>query len=120
MIHVIDRSDCLWEQKFRDVIEVLEEVGTEKIPMINMFNKIDLIGGEPGVRHDQYGRIQDVYASAETKDGLDILKKAISEQKVLQEKCYYRADGPTKCDSQSAKGDDYLEENYYPKRESLF
>ena len=120
LIHVIDRSDYLWEQKFRDVIEVLKEVGTQNIPIINLFNKIDLIGGEPGVRHDQYGRIQDVYASAETKDGLDFLKKAISEQKVLQEKCYYRADGPAKCDSQSAKGDDYLEENYYPKRESLF
>ena len=120
LIHVIDRSDCLWEQKFRDVIEVLEEVGTENIPMINMFNKIDLIGGEPGVRRDQYGTIQDVYASAETKDGLVLLKKAISEQKVLREKCYYHADGPTRCDSQSAKGDDYLEENYYPKRESLF
>ena len=77
--------------------------------MINMFNKIDLIGGEPGVRRDQYGRIQDVYASAETKDGLDLLKKAISEQKVLREKCYYRADGLTRCDSQSAEGDDYLE-----------
>ncbi len=119
LIHVIDRSDCLWEQKFRDVIEVLEEVGTENIPMINMFNKIDLIGGEPGVRRDQYGRIQEVYASAETKDGLDLVKKAISEQKVLRENYYYCADGSTRCDSQSAKGDDNLEENYYPKRESL-
>ena len=85
LIHVIDRGDCLWEQKFRDVIEVLKEVGTQNIPMINMFNKIDLIGGEPGVRRDQYGRIQDVYASAETKNGLDLLKRAISEQKVLRE-----------------------------------
>ena len=120
LIHVIDRSDGLWEQKFRDVIEVLKEVGTQNIPMIKMFNKIDLIGGEPGVRRDQYGRIQDVYASAETKDGLDLLKKAIREQKDLREKCYYPSDSPANWESQSAEGEDYLEENYSPKRESLF
>ena len=85
-----------------------------------MFNKIDLIGGEPGVRRDHYGRIQDVYASAETKDGLDLLKKAIREQKDLREKCYYPADSSADCEFQSAEGDDYLEENYSPKRESLF
>jgi len=98
----------------------LKEVGTQNIPVINMFNKIDLIGGEPGVRRDQYGRIQDVYASAETKNGLDLLKKAISEQKDLREKCYYPADDSTKCESQSAELDDCLKENYSPKRESLF
>ena len=120
LIHVIDRSDYLWEQKFRDVIEVLKEVGAQNIPMINMFNKIDLIGGEPGVRRDQYGRIQDVYASAGTKNGLDLLKRAISEQKGLREKCYYPAGGSTNCEPQIEEGDDYLKENYSPKRESLF
>ena len=88
--------------------------------MIKMFNKIDLIGGEPGVRRDQYGRIQDVYASAETKNGLDLLKNAIREQKDLREKCYYPANGSSNYESQRAEGDDYLTENYSPKRESLF
>ena len=120
LIHVIDRSDCLWEQKFRDVIEVLKDVGSQNVPMINMYNKIDLIGGEPGVRRDQYGRIQEVYASAETKNGLDLLKKAISEQKELREKCYDPAHGPTSYGSQSVEGDNYLDENYSPKPESLF
>ena len=119
LIHVIDRSDCLWEQKFRDVIEVLKEVGAQNIPMINMFNKIDLIGGEPGVRRDQYGRIQGVYASAQTKNGLDLLKRAISEKKGLREKCYDPSDGATNCEPQIAEGDDYLKENYSPKRESF-
>ena len=120
LIHVIDRSDCLWEQKFRDVIEVLKDVGSQNVPMINMYNKIDLIGGEPGVRRDQYGRIQEVYASAETKNGLDLLKKAISEQKELREKCYHPAHGPTSYGSQGVEGDNYLDENYSPKPESLF
>ena len=53
----------------------MKEVGTQNIPIINMFNKIDLIGGET-VWYDQYGRIQDVYASAQ-KSGLDLLKKGI-------------------------------------------
>ena len=88
--------------------------------MINMYNKIDLIGGEPGVRRDQYGRIQEVYASAETKNGLDLLKKAISEQKELREKCYHPAHGPTSYGSQGVEGDNYLDENYSPKPESLF
>ena len=42
------------------------------------------------------------------RNGLDLLKKAISEQKDLREKCYYPADGSTSCESQSAEGDDYL------------
>ena len=86
--------------------------------MINMFNKIDLI--EPNrVRRDQYGRIQDVYASAGAKNGLDLLRKAISEQKVLREDRYYRANGPTNCEPNGAEGDDCLKENYSPNRESL-
>ena len=85
LIHVVDRSDSLREQKFQDVIKVLKEVGAQNIPTINMFNKIDLIGGEPGVRRDQYGRIKDVYASAETKNGLDLLKKPLVNKKFARE-----------------------------------
>ena len=120
LIHVIDRSDCLWEQKFRDVIEVLKEVGAQNIPIINMFNKIDLIGGEPGVRHDQYGRIQDVYASAEKKNGLDLLKKPLANKKICERNVIIQRMAQLVVSPQSAEGSDYLKENYSPKRESLF
>ncbi len=120
LIHVVDRSDSLWEQKFQDVIHVLNEVGAQKIPRVNMFNKIDLIKEEPGVRRDQYGRIVDVFGSAETKVGLELLKKAISEQKHFLERCDYVANKPANYGSAEEDVDDRFEENYSTKRESLF
>ena len=84
-----------------------------------MFNKIDLIKQEPGVRRDQYGRISDVYASAETKDGLGLLKKAISEQKLFRESREHLRGKSTKTGFAGEEKDNLLEENYSPKRESL-
>ena len=61
--------------KEQKIIMMAQESGNE-IEMTNAlsqlvstctFNKIDVIGGEPGVRRDQYGRIQDVYASAKKR-----------------------------------------------------
>ena len=41
------------------------------------FNKIDVKGLEPRVEHDQYGRINNVWASAESKKGLNFVKQAV-------------------------------------------
>ena len=85
-----------------------------------MFNKIDLIKHEAGVSHDQYGRITDVYASAANKDGLDFLKKAISQQKILRTSRYSLAKNSGSSGLVFEKDNEVLSENYSPKRESLF
>ena len=61
----------------KDVELVLTEVKAEKVARINLFNKIDLKGIDPRVEHDQYGRINNVWISAENKKGLNFLKQAV-------------------------------------------
>ena len=119
LIHVIDRSDKLWERKYQDVMDVLREVGAGDVPTINLFNKIDLIGEEPRVRHDQCGRIKEVYASASRSSGLDLLKSAISQQKVFIYKKKPSSVLGKVADGEFESGVANEAENYYTKRESL-
>lgn len=77
LIHVIDYSDENWRSHMKDVELVLTEVKAEKVARINLFNKIDVKGIDPRVEHDQYGRINNVWISAENKKGLNFLKQAV-------------------------------------------
>ncbi len=77
LIHVIDYADENWRRHMDDVEIVLREVKAEKVPRINLFNKIDIKGLDPRVEHDQYGRISSVWASAKNKQGLNLLKQAV-------------------------------------------
>lgn len=77
LIHVVDYADENWRSHMADVEIVLKEVKAEKVARINLFNKIDLKGVDPRVEHDQYGRINKVWISAEENKGLDLLKQAV-------------------------------------------
>ena len=94
LVHVIDYSDENWRQHFQDVLDVLKEVGANDIPRINLFNKIDLVGEEPRIAHDQYGRIECVWISASSKQGVDLVKKAVFSHKTFD-------DSNIDCDSMS-------------------
>ena len=85
LIHVIDYSDENWRQHFQDVLDVLKEVGANDIPRINLFNKIDLVGEDPRIAHDQYGRIECVWISASNKLGVDLVKKAVFSHKTFDD-----------------------------------
>lgn len=80
LLHVIDISDPLWEDHRAVVIEVLAELGANTTPVINVFNKSDLLPREEleAVRERISNLIPDaVFASAETDGGLDALKRAL-------------------------------------------
>ena len=77
LIHVIDYADENWRRHMKDVELVLAEVKAEKVARINLFNKIDVKGLDPRVEHDQYGRINNIWVSAENKKGLYFLKQAV-------------------------------------------
>ena len=100
-------------------MDVLREVGAGNVPTINLFNKIDIIGEEPRVRHDQCGRIKEVYVSASKSSGLDLLKSAISQQKVFIYKKRSSSVMGESADERFESGVANEAENYYPKRESL-
>lgn len=87
LLHVIDISDPQWRETVFAVEQVLGELGVDDIPMIQVFNKIDLQDGwEAKIDHN--GEWCKVWISAASGAGLDLLKEAIAAQlhgHVLQE-----------------------------------
>lgn len=80
LLHVIDVSDPLWEDHRAVVVEVLSELGANHKPVVNVFNKVDLLPPEEleAVRERVANLIPDaVFASAETDGGLEALKRAM-------------------------------------------
>jgi GTP-binding protein HflX len=49
LLHVVDASDPLRNERIDQVREVLKSIGAGDIPSLLVFNKVDLLGGEPGV-----------------------------------------------------------------------
>lgn len=79
LLHVIDISDPQWRDTVSSVQQVLDELGVNDIPLIQVFNKIDLHEGwEPKVDYTQ-GACK-VWLSAAKGLGLDLLKEAIAAQ----------------------------------------
>ncbi len=89
LLHVVDASDPLREERIAQVDEVLHAVGAGDIPQLLVFNKIDRIeGAEP--RHDAQDGIPDesrrerVWISARDGRGLDLLEQALGRRLGLQ------------------------------------
>ena len=75
LLHVVDASnpDCEHQREVAD--ETLKQIGAGDIPVIYVYNKIDLTeSGEPVVRDDS------IYISARGKDGLEELIQLISKK----------------------------------------
>ncbi len=80
LLHVIDVSHPRLEDRIEVVERVLEEIGCEHLPRIQVFNKIDLLL-EPEVLdrlRDRYPEA--VFVSAKTGEGLDVLTQKIYER----------------------------------------
>jgi len=81
LIHLVDSSDEMKEQKIDEVFEVLEEIGADEVPQILVMNKIDrLIGRAPGVEIEQPHSVDKSWVSAQSGAGMDELMQLISEQ----------------------------------------
>lgn len=97
LLHVVDASDPLRDERIAQVDEVLEEIGAGDIPQLFVFNKIDRLHDRAGddtaapageavdaepmrARHDRpaEGRGR-VWVSARDGAGLDLLRGAIAE-----------------------------------------
>lgn len=79
LLHVIDISDAHWRDNVFSVQQVLDELGVHDIPVIQVFNKIDLKEGWVPKIDYQEGKCK-VWISASANLGLDLLKEAISTQ----------------------------------------
>jgi GTP-binding protein HflX len=80
LLHVIDLSDPFRLERQADVEAVLESIGADRIPVIRVFNKIDLSGHEPTLQRDDRGQPSAVSISAHTGLGLEQLRQAVSDR----------------------------------------
>lgn len=80
LIHVIDAHEPERTLQIEQVMNVLKEIGADKIPLLEVYNKIDLMEDvQPQLQRDETGKPQRVWVSAQNKQGLDLLVQAIDE-----------------------------------------
>lgn len=79
LLHVVDAASSTRIEQIEQVNIVLKEIGADHIPQILVWNKIDLMGLQPSVEFDEYGKIQRVCTSAQGGIGLDLLRHALGE-----------------------------------------
>ncbi|MCG7199016.1 GTPase HflX [Marinobacter pelagius] len=81
LLHVIDSHDGRRDDNIEQVENVLAEIGADEIPVLQVFNKIDLLEGfTPRIDRNEEGIPVRVWVSAVTGEGLDVLFDAIVER----------------------------------------
>ena len=76
LLHVIDVSNPEWQQQARVVEELITELGADRLPRINVFNKSDLVGTGEIMPHGE----DIVSLSAKTGQGVDELLAMIDRR----------------------------------------
>jgi GTPase len=79
LLHVSDAADEERERLHQVVDQVLEEIDAGDLPQLHVMNKIDLTDGEPRIVRDADGVPRQVWLSAHTGQGLDLLRQALGE-----------------------------------------
>lgn len=81
LLHVVDAADEYNIEKISQVEEIIEEIGAGKIPTILVMNKIDCLENfAPRLDRDEAGRVNRVWISSQTGEGVDLLYQALAEQ----------------------------------------
>ncbi len=79
LLHVVDASSADRDAQIEAVNLVLKEIGADAIPQVLVYNKIDLTAFPPQVEVNEYGKIARVWISAETGQGLDLLRHVLGQ-----------------------------------------
>ncbi|MEZ2745238.1 ribosome rescue GTPase HflX [Halopseudomonas bauzanensis] len=81
LLHVIDSADDERTSNIEQVNLVLDEIGASALPMLEIYNKIDLLENfEPQIQRDGNGVAVRVWLSARDGRGLELLGQAIAER----------------------------------------
>jgi GTP-binding protein HflX len=78
LLHVVDANDPLRDERIDQVREVLKGIGAGDIRELLVFNKIDLSGDKPRSIAGADGVATQVWASAASGEGLDVLRDALA------------------------------------------
>jgi GTP-binding protein HflX len=76
LLHVIDASSPEMHEQIDAVNVVLKEIGCD-VPMLKVYNKIDLSGDAPSSHEHAPNQPDRVYVSAHSGEGLDLLREAV-------------------------------------------
>ena len=80
LLHVIDAHEPERKEQIEQVMEVLGEIGADELPLLEIYNKVDLLEGvEPQIQRDANGRPERVWISAREGQGLELVRQAIAE-----------------------------------------
>ena len=78
LLHVIDAADARKIENIEAVNLVLEEIKADKVPVLLVYNKIDLLENvAPHIEYDDENKPVAVYLSAHSGEGLELLLEAI-------------------------------------------
>lgn len=81
LLHVIDCQDEERQDHIDQVHKVLDEIGADEVPMLQVYNKIDLLPGQDArVDRDEEGVPYRVWLSAQSGQGIDLLMDAVRER----------------------------------------
>ena len=76
LLHVIDASSSEMHEQIEAVEAVLKEIGNT-VPVLRVYNKIDLSGDQPRLSEITPNQPDRVYVSSHTGAGLSLLKQAV-------------------------------------------
>lgn len=80
LVHVIDAHEPERMEQIEQVLAVLGEIGAEGLPILEVYNKLDLLEDvEPQIQRDADGKPQRVWVSARDGRGLELVGQAIAE-----------------------------------------
>lgn len=80
LLHVIDAASTQRAVCVAEVNDVLKQIGADKIPQIEIYNKIDLTEAEsPRIERDEDGLIKRIWLSALKGEGIELLTQALAE-----------------------------------------
>lgn len=81
LLHVVDSHDERRDDNIEQVESVLAEINADEVPVLQVFNKIDLLSDfEPRIDRNEEGEPVRVWVSAVTGEGLDLLFDAMVER----------------------------------------
>ncbi|HKM36354.1 MAG TPA: ribosome rescue GTPase HflX [Thiopseudomonas sp.] len=87
LLHVIDAQSPERDEQIKQVHKVLQEIEADDVPMLEVYNKIDLLDNvDPHIQRDEQGRPVRVWLSAQEQQGIELLQQAIAE--LLEDEIY--------------------------------
>lgn len=80
LLHITDAAAEERAENIHAVDHVLEEIGADKVPVLHVFNKIDLLEAPARIDRNDEGMPVRVWLSATTGEGIELLHQAVAER----------------------------------------